>query len=84
MITLGSKVKDRFTGFQGIATGRAEFVFGCSRIQVEPEELKDGKPIEPQWFDEQRIEVVQTQKDTAAPKPSGGPQNDPVRSSSRP
>jgi hypothetical protein len=46
------------TGFSGIATARSEWLYGCARICIEPEELHDGKPIERQWFDEQRVEVV--------------------------
>jgi valyl-tRNA synthetase len=84
MIRLGSKVKDVFTGFTGIATGRTEWLFGCTRICIEPTELTDGKPIESVWFDEQRVEVVEDKsppvsKDSSAV--SGGPKGDPTRSS---
>jgi hypothetical protein len=59
MIKLGSKVKDSITGFSGIATSRVEFMYGCNRIQIEPDELnKEGKPIEGQYFDEQRVELI--------------------------
>ena len=79
-IKLGSKVRDNITGFEGIATGRTEWLFGCNRVCVEPTELKDGKPIEAQWFDEQRMEVVAEQapvvsKDSSAT--TGGPKMDP-------
>jgi hypothetical protein len=59
MIELGSKVKDSITGFSGIATGRAEYLHGCARVLVEPQELKDGKPVESQWLDEPRLVVVE-------------------------
>lgn len=29
MVTLGARVKDNITGFEGIATGRAEYLYGC-------------------------------------------------------
>ena len=82
----GNLVRDTVTGFTGIATGRAEYMYGCNRIQVEPKELKDGAPIESCWFDEQRIEVVKADtpkvsKDSRAM--SGGPQNDPMRNNAR-
>ncbi len=82
MIKLGNKVKDTVTGFQGIATGRTEWMYGCARICVEPQELHDGKPIEGQWFDEQRLEVIsddrpQVSKDSSAT--TGGPRRDPVQ-----
>lgn len=83
MVKLGSRVKDSFTGFSGIATGRTDWLFGCSRICIEPTELKDGKPIESVWVDEQRVVVIDEQTveisaDSSAV--SGGPQNDPRRS----
>ncbi len=57
MVRLGQKVTDNITGFSGIVTARTEFLYGCVRVCVEPEELKDGKPIEAQWFDEQRLDA---------------------------
>jgi hypothetical protein len=80
MVKLGSKVRDGITGFSGIATGRTEWLYGCARVAIEPQELKDGKPIDACWFDEQRIEVLEVRapvvsKDNSAT--SGGPQRDP-------
>jgi hypothetical protein len=66
MIELGTRVKDSITGFSGVATARTEYLYGCVRVAVEPTELKDGKPIESVWFDEQRLA-----KDS--PAQSGGP-----------
>jgi hypothetical protein len=57
-VKLGDKVKDRITGFTGIATGRHEYLTGCTRITIEPQELKDGKPVASEWFDVQRVEVL--------------------------
>jgi hypothetical protein len=54
-VELGDKVKDRITGFEGIATGRFTFLSGCLRIEITPMTLEKGKPIEPQVFDEQRV-----------------------------
>ena len=79
-IVLGSKVGDSLTGFSGVATGRTEWMYGCARVSIEPEELKDGKPIEPQWFDEQRIEVIEEGKPAVSKESSatsGGPKSDP-------
>jgi len=84
MIRLGSIVRDSLTGFTGMATARTEWLYGCARVCVEPEELKDGKPIEASWFDEQRIEIVEERspvvsKDNSAT--SGGFYDNPKRSS---
>jgi hypothetical protein len=80
-IQLGSKVRDTLTGFEGIATARTEWLYGCSRIGIEPTKLnEDGKPFDTAWFDEQRVEVMVEQlptvsKDSSAT--SGGPKMDP-------
>jgi hypothetical protein len=55
---LGDRVKDIITGQVGIVTSRSEHIFGCNRYWVEPQEIKDGKPIEGRWFDEEAIELV--------------------------
>jgi len=59
MVNLGDKVKDRINGFEGIVTGRTEYLYGCIRVLVDPTDLdKDGKPREMQWLDEDRVELV--------------------------
>jgi hypothetical protein len=82
MIKLGSKVKDVLTGFTGRATARVEYEYGCARIFIEPGEMKDGKPIEGIYFDEQRVEVVEEKlpvisKDNSAT--TGGLHDNPTR-----
>jgi hypothetical protein len=79
MIKLGSKVKDSITGVTGIAIARTEWLNGCARISIQPQELKDGKPVEVTCVDEPQIEVIEP--DNPATKgrrtDTGGPQNDP-------
>jgi hypothetical protein len=80
VIPLGSKVRDRFTGFTGIAVAYTQWIFGCARYGVEAQQLKDGKPLEIQWFDDQRIEMIPGEAPTAASESqavSGGPKLDP-------
>jgi hypothetical protein len=57
MIKLGSKVKDRITGFSGIVTGFVTYLSGCNQALVIPKVAADGTFKEGQWFDEQRLEV---------------------------
>lgn len=52
---LGDRVKDRVTSQAGIITARSEHLFGCNRYWIEPQELKDGKPVEGRWLDEESI-----------------------------
>jgi hypothetical protein len=60
MVKLGTKVKDNLTGFAGIAVSRTEYLYGCVRVGVESPELKEGKPQDIQFFDEQRLEEQPT------------------------
>ena len=71
VIKLGEKVRDSISGFSGIATARAEYLFGCVRVLIEPTALVDGKLAEGEWFDEQRLTA---DSDAQA----GGPQAAPV------
>lgn len=56
-IELGSTVKDSINGYQGIAIGRAEYLYGEPNVLVESLELKDGKP-QVYWIAEARLIVV--------------------------
>lgn len=58
-IDLGDRVKDTITGLTGIATCRTEWLNGCRRVGLQPEEVKDGKVADPQYFDENQLEIVQ-------------------------
>lgn len=80
MIKLGSKVRDSITGFEGIATSRTEYLYGCVHVGITPTELRDGKPVDSQWFDEQRVQVIEERKPEVSPASSatsGGPQPTP-------
>lgn len=57
MAMLGYKVKDRITGFTGVVTGQVKYISGCNQALVVPAVDKDGKLVEGQWFDEQRLDV---------------------------
>ena len=63
MIELGSKVRDRISGFEGVAVARTVWRQGCARITVQPKVDKDGKLPETASFDEPELEVLN------APKP---------------
>tara|TARA_R110002049_G_scaffold199037_2_gene369118 strand:+ start:113 stop:364 length:252 start_codon:yes stop_codon:yes gene_type:complete len=55
---LGNEVKDKITGFQGIATGHAEYLTGCDQYVVQPKCEKNGTYPDANWFDEGRLEWV--------------------------
>jgi hypothetical protein len=58
-IGLGDLVKDRITGFEGIVTALTFYQYGCVRALVQPQGMgKDGKPIEPQVFDDPQLKII--------------------------
>jgi len=54
---LGATVKDRVTGFKGVATGYCIYLTGCNQVCVCPPVDGDGKTREASWFDVQRLEI---------------------------
>lgn len=58
MVKLGDKVRDTVTGLEGIVMCRAEWLYDCVRIIVQPQTLHDGRPVENVQFDEGQLEVV--------------------------
>ena len=57
-IILGTKVRDRISGFEGVVAGRAEYLTGCTQCVVVPPVGPDGSHRDAEWFDEQRLAVV--------------------------
>ena len=77
MTMLGKKVRDKITGFQGIAVAHCKYLTGCDQYGLQPE-LRDGKMEKAEWFDEGRLVVVGpgvTAEEVAAPR-NGGPNRD--------
>lgn len=77
MIKLGLKGRDKITGFEGIITGKVQYLYGCNQYCLVPPavngEIKNGE-----WFDEGRIEIIGegiTAGEVRADKP-GGPNRD--------
>ena len=84
MVKLGDLVQDEISGFKGIADGITEWLNGCRRIGIIPQQLnKDGNPVERQWFDEDQVKVIEVAsyipkgKIAVPAKKPGGPRNDP-------
>ena len=76
---LGDRVQDQITKLTGIVVSTTDWLYGCRRLCVQPEDLdKDGKLRETAHFDEAQLVVVQrgviepTVQPVAAPT-SGGP-----------
>lgn len=59
MIVLGSKVKDKVTGFEGTAIARIEYLTGCIQYGVVPKVKKDTNEMkDANYIDEIRLEVI--------------------------
>jgi hypothetical protein len=85
-IELGSKVKDKVTGFTGIAIGETKWLHGCLRYTVQPQDRdKDGKIKDCSAFDEPQLIVLEgpaktkVQATPMAERRSGGPAPEPMR-----
>jgi hypothetical protein len=78
---LGQKVRDSISGFEGIAIAKSEYLHGCVRWGVSATELRDGKPIDAQWFDEGQLEVVADTNHMGKRETTGGPRPEAKRAS---
>lgn len=75
---LGDKLRDRVSGFTGIAMAIIEFYNGCVRYMLEPETDKDGKLVEACYIDVQQLEKVDdglNKKQERAKQNTGGSVN---------
>jgi hypothetical protein len=79
-IALGSVVRDPITNFSGTVIARTEWLWGCVRLGVQASEVKDGKPVEESWFDEERLVVVRGPVGDGPLTQSGGPSREGRRS----
>jgi len=62
MINLGQELRDRITGFTGIATARVEYLNGCVqyalRSKISKKMRDEGKFPEAYYFDEAQLEMI--------------------------
>ena len=59
MIKLGDSARDVVSGFSGIVTGKAEYLFCVDKICLEPELLdSNGQPVKPAWFEADRVSLI--------------------------
>ena len=75
-VKMGSKVKDRISGFSGIATAIAVTIHGVQHVAIEPDKCHEGKPVKACWFNAQRIELVEEKSPPVSKQSSarsGGP-----------
>ncbi len=71
-IKLGDKVRDKISGFIGIAVSKTEFLNGCIQWGVMPKAGKDGKMPEEVGIDEQSLEKIKVKNKNIKKKETGG------------
>ena len=66
-MNLGDRVRDRVTGFTGIALARIDSLYEAVSWRVQPESLKsdDGTITPFIWLEEGRLEVLSTGREAA-------------------
>ena len=82
MIPLGAVAQDSIGGFTGVVVASTEWLHGCTRLTVQPQELHDGQPVKAQTFDEPQLRMLEpaasNDSDTEPAEKPGGPRPDPV------
>lgn len=59
-VKIGDRVKDGITGQSGIVIGYTYWLFGCERVTIQPEEAKDGKPLDSFCIDAAQCVLVES------------------------
>lgn len=77
-IKLGDKAKDTITGLSGTVTARYEYLNGCVQLRIQPNEVKDGKPVEGSTFDIEQLELVESASAPRKLVAVGGPHDEPA------
>jgi len=68
---LGSRVRDKITGYVGTIVARIEYLNGCKRYSVQAK-VKDEKIPEPEWLDEQQLELIEELEEAIKQDSTGG------------
>ena len=55
---LGTKVKDKVTGLEGIVIAKCIYLNGCIQFEIAPAVNEKGETIKTQWIDQQQLEFV--------------------------
>lgn len=70
-IALGDRVTDEISGFEGIVTGRVEYLSGCAQLLVMPRVSGDGSLRAAEWFDVERLRVTEVRAVDMATRAAG-------------
>ena len=76
----GDTIADIITGFEGVVTGRADYITGCNQYSVTAKSEKTGKQEHGHmWLDENRVRLNTRVDRVSLPSAIDQDQEDPVR-----
>jgi len=84
-IELGDTVRDKISGFKGIAASRTEFLNGCIQYDVVPKVGKENIILEGVAIDEGSLEIIKkkpkprVKKEKTKEESDGGPNHPLIR-----
>ena len=70
-IYLGRRCEDAITGFNGIAIGHIRYLTGCEQLLLVPKIAEKNKKAEGEWFDLERISILDEPAVTLPGVPDG-------------
>jgi hypothetical protein len=70
---LGMTVKDKVTGLEGIVTSVSIDLYGCRQVIVHPGLKEDGTLHDTQWYDVNRLDVIDDVRVMKCPLVDTGP-----------
>ena len=76
---LGSLLKEKISGMEGIAVSHTTYLNGCVRYGIRSRDTKDGKPSETHFMDVEELELIEEDAITVESTPTGGGMNPPAR-----
>lgn len=72
----GSYLRDKVTGLEGIVIATTIWMNGCVRYVIQPQETKDGKPVETTCLDEQQLDCIDVFTRGPVQRGTGGGRDD--------
>lgn len=76
MVKVGDVVRDRFSGVEGVAIARTEWLYGCVRITIQPRGEKDGRPVDMFVINEPQCDVLAPSNISEESRESAGTHGD--------
>ncbi len=61
--SLGDRVRDKVTGFTGIAVAKTVYLYSVPKVCVEAESLSNDCQTVEVWFAEARLDLAETERD---------------------